>query len=144
MKVPPATRATAYDRPDDSPRSDGVSPAPPEPRGAGRGLNAVDSSVADRTGLRAEPSRTCVGCRGSDSWSALLRVVAATDEDTGNALVTLRPDPRHRRPGRGAWLHPTPKCFELAVRRKAFGRGLRLQAGVDVSAVARHLGIQQP
>jgi uncharacterized protein len=106
-------------------------------------VNAVDSSVADRTGLRAEPSRTCVGCRGSDSWSALLRVVAATDGDVGDSSpVALRPDPRHRMPGRGAWLHPTPECFELAVRRKAFGRGLRLQAAVDVSAVARHLGIQ--
>ncbi|MFM6849386.1 MAG: YlxR family protein [Terrabacter sp.] len=114
------------------------------PRGASSRVDAVDSSVADRTGLRAEPSRTCVGCRGSDSWSALLRVVAATDEDPGHGPVTLRPDPRHRMPGRGAWLHPTPECFELAVRRKAFGRGLRLQAGVDVSAVARHLGIQQP
>jgi predicted RNA-binding protein YlxR (DUF448 family) len=45
-------------------------------------------------------------------------------------------------PGRGAWLHPTPECFELAVRRKAFGRGRRLEAGVEVSAVGRHLGIQ--
>jgi hypothetical protein len=45
-------------------------------------------------------------------------------------------------PGRGAWLHPTSECFELAVRRKAFGRALRLQAPVDVSAVARHLGVQ--
>jgi predicted RNA-binding protein YlxR (DUF448 family) len=44
-------------------------------------------------------------------------------------------------PGRGAWLHPTPECFGLAVRRKAFGRALRLQAAADVSAVARHLGV---
>jgi predicted RNA-binding protein YlxR (DUF448 family) len=44
-------------------------------------------------------------------------------------------------PGRGAWLHPTPDCFGLAVRRKAFGRALRLQAAVDVSAVAQHLGV---
>jgi hypothetical protein len=29
----------------------------------------------------------------------------------------------------------------MAVRRKAFGRALRLQAAVDVSAVAHHLGI---
>ena len=135
-------RAPAYDMPGDENAPDGVSPAVTAPRGASPHANAVDSSVADRTGLRAEPSRTCVGCRGSDSWSALLRVVAATDEHPGNAPVTLRPDPRHRMPGRGAWLHPTPECFELAVRRKAFGRGLRLQAGVDVSAVARHLGIQ--
>ena len=105
-------------------------------------MHAVDLSVADRTGLRAEPSRTCVGCRGTDSWSALLRVVAAKDGEAGSTPATLRPDPRHRMPGRGAWLHPTPECFELAVRRKAFGRALRLQAPVDVSAVARHLGIQ--
>ncbi|GAB3077140.1 hypothetical protein GCM10027053_47170 [Intrasporangium mesophilum] len=114
------------------------------PRGAGSVVHAVDLSVADRTGLRAEPSRTCVGCRGTDSWSALLRVVAATDRDAGITPVPLHPDPRHRMPGRGAWLHPTPECFELAVRRKAFGRALRLQAAVDVSAVAQHLGIQRP
>jgi hypothetical protein len=30
----------------------------------------------------------------------------------------------------------------MAVRRKAFGRALRLQAAVDVSAVAQHLDIQ--
>ncbi|MFC3806196.1 YlxR family protein [Terrabacter sp. MAHUQ-38] len=115
------------------------------PRGAAKGPDAVDSSVADRTGLRAEPSRTCVGCRGSDSWSALLRVVAVTDRGAeDSSSVTLRPDPRHRMPGRGAWLHPTPECFELAVRRKAFGRALRLQTAVDVSAVARHLGMHHP
>ncbi|WP_345506362.1 YlxR family protein [Terrabacter aeriphilus] len=83
-----------------------------------------------------------MGCRGTDSWSALLRVVAATDEHPGSTPpATLRPDPRHRMPGRGAWLHPTPECFELAVRRKAFGRALRLQVALDVSAVARHLGL---
>ena len=47
----------------------------------------------DRTGLRtrttrttpekgaSRPIRTCVGCRGTDSWSALLRVVAEKDEN---------------------------------------------------------------
>ena len=109
------------------------------PRGVRHAVHAVDLSVADRTGLRAEPSRTCVGCRGTDSWSALLRVVAATDGDAGTTPVPLHPDPRHRMP-----LHPVPECFELAVRRKAFGRALRLQAAVDVSAVARHLGIHRP
>lgn len=56
--------------------------------------------------------------------------------------VLLRPDPRHRLPGRGAWVHPRPDCLELAVRRKAFGRALRLQAAVDVTAVAEHLAGQ--
>jgi predicted RNA-binding protein YlxR (DUF448 family) len=56
--------------------------------------------------------------------------------------VVLRPDPRHRMPGRGAWLHPVPGCFEMAVRRKAFGRALRVRAAVDVSALAQHLELQ--
>jgi len=30
----------------------------------------------------------------------------------------------------------------MAVRRKAFGRALRLRAAVDVSAVAQHLDLQ--
>jgi hypothetical protein len=53
--------------------------------------------------------------------------------------VVLWPDPRHRLPGRGAWVHPAPDCLETAVRRKAFGRALRLRAAVDVSVVVRHL-----
>ncbi|MEP6629310.1 MAG: YlxR family protein [Lapillicoccus sp.] len=86
--------------------------------------------------------RTCVGCRRTDSWSALLRVVAGTGEhdSTLTGVVMLVPDPRHRLPGRGAWLHPSTTCFEQAVRRRAFTRALRLQAGPDVTALAAHLG----
>ncbi|MDN5794206.1 MAG: YlxR family protein [Intrasporangium sp.] len=112
--------------------------------GASTAAYALDWYVADRTGLRAEPSRTCVGCRRSDSWSALLRVVADQTEDgrpTRGATILL-PDPRRRKPGRGAWVHPTPECFELAVRRKAFGRALHLQGPVDLRPVAQHLGIR--
>ncbi|HRW20029.1 MAG TPA: YlxR family protein [Dermatophilaceae bacterium] len=81
--------------------------------------------------------RTCIGCRRTDSWLVLVRVVAqrqATDD-----TVSILPDPRHRLPGRGAWLHPVSVCFEQAVRRKAFGRALRLQAPVETSAVAAYL-----
>ncbi len=98
----------------------------------------------DRTGLQhrpsrtgsGEPTRTCVGCRGTDSWSALLRVVAEKDE-TGRAR--LEPDPRHRLPGRGAWLHPTSDCFDQAIRRRAFARALRVSAPVETGAVAAYL-----
>ena len=39
------------------------------------------------------------------------------------------PDPQGTAPGRGAHLHPTAACYELAVRRKAFGRALRVPGG---------------
>ena len=98
----------------------------------------VDFTVTDRSGLPVRlPVRMCVGCRRRDSWSALLRVVAVRDE--GGAGVALVPDPRHRLPGRGAWLHPSTTCLEQAVRRKAFTRALRLQAGPDVAPLTEHL-----
>lgn len=105
----------------------------------------------DRTGLRAEqfsyaapratPRRTCVGCRRADSWSVLVRVVAIVD--SGSARLV--PDPRHRLPGRGAWLHPDAACLKVAVRKRAFGRALRTQAPVDVTDVAAYLeGLAPP
>ncbi|HEX5523555.1 MAG TPA: YlxR family protein [Pedococcus sp.] len=102
----------------------------------------------DRTGLRprttpttssegaSRPTRTCVGCRGADSWLALLRVVAERNEQGQFLLV---PDPRRRRPGRGAWLHPTTDCFDKALRRRAFGRALRTSAALDPAAVEAYL-----
>jgi predicted RNA-binding protein YlxR (DUF448 family) len=48
--------------------------------------------------------------------------------DTRGRLVVV-PDPQGTAPGRGAHLHPTTACYELAVRRKAFGRALRVPPG---------------
>ncbi|MBK8733947.1 MAG: YlxR family protein [Actinomycetales bacterium] len=84
----------------------------------------------------ATPIRTCVGCRRADSWSVLVRFVAVTGPSGTSRVV---PDPRRRLPGRGAWLHPDPECFAYAVRRRAFGRALRLQAAPDTSAVTAYL-----
>ena len=87
----------------------------------------------DRTGPRTgHPVRTCIGCRGTDSRSALLRVVLGTGAD-GTRVV--EPDPERRRPGRGAWLHPVVSCLDLAVRRRAFGRALRSSTPPDHTAV---------
>jgi predicted RNA-binding protein YlxR (DUF448 family) len=63
-------------------------------------------------------------------------VVAETDEA---GAIRLNPDPRHRLPGRGAWLHPTGDCLEQALRRRAFGRALRTSAAPDPAAVVAHL-----
>ncbi|MGH8777407.1 MAG: YlxR family protein [Jiangellaceae bacterium] len=72
----------------------------------------------------------CVGCRVRAEKSDLLRVVAVE----GDALV---PDRRGRLPGRGAYVHPDPRCLDLAVRRRAFPRALRLTGPLDMSALRR-------
>lgn len=59
-----------------------------------------------------------------------MRVTAGSDADGRLAVV---PDPAGTAPGRGAHLHPTPACLDLAVRRKAFGRALRVTGGPGLS-----------
>lgn len=65
-----------------------------------------------------------------------MRVTAGSD-DSGQAVVV--PDPEAVRPGRGAHLHPTTACYDLAVRRKAFGRALRDARGPDPAPVGSYL-----
>jgi len=36
-------------------------------------------------------------------------------------------------------LHPTPECLDLALRRKAFGRALRVKARLELAAVSAYI-----
>ena len=84
---------------------------------------------------RANPVRTCIGCRDRAAPSDLIRIVALV---SGSA-VSVVPDPRRSAPGRGAHLHPLPACLELAVRRKAFTRALRVEGPIELAAVWAYL-----
>ncbi|HZE39636.1 MAG TPA: YlxR family protein [Stackebrandtia sp.] len=75
----------------------------------------------------------CVGCRQRASATELLRVVAVSNSDTTGFRLT--PDPARQLPGRGAHVHPDPVCLTQALRRRAFGRALRLTSGVDTTPV---------
>ncbi|MBA2560974.1 MAG: YlxR family protein [Propionibacteriales bacterium] len=77
------------------------------------------------------PVRTCVGCRERTTKSNLLRVVA----DVRGPQVRLMSDEQARRPGRGAYLHPSHACLDLAERRRAFPRALRLEGPLDTNAL---------
>ena len=82
----------------------------------------------------------CVGCRERAAKSELLRVTVGSDADGHPAVV---PDPPGTAPGRGAHLHPTPECYELAVRRRAFARALRYVgdgAGLASGQLGEYLG----
>jgi predicted RNA-binding protein YlxR (DUF448 family) len=87
------------------------------------------------------PVRTCIGCRERAAKSELLRVTAGSDSD-GRAVVVA--DPAAIRPGRGAHLHPTTACYDLAARRRAFGRALRVATGLDSAPVAGYLSSLGP
>jgi uncharacterized protein len=101
---------------------------------------ASESALPASPGTRADPVRTCIGCRQRAVTAELLRVVVAP-EATGPAVrgLSVVPDPRRRTPGRGAWLHPDLACVELAQRRRAFGRALRVPEPVDPAPVREYL-----
>jgi uncharacterized protein len=67
--------------------------------------------------VKAAPVRTCVGCGARARQAELVRLVAA-----GRDLVL---DPRRRLPGRGAWLHREPVCWDTFVQRRGVVRSLR-------------------
>ncbi|MBZ5741053.1 YlxR family protein [Nocardioides mangrovi] len=77
-----------------------------------------------------------MGCRKRAAKAELLRVTAGSDPLGQPAVV---PDPTATAPGRGAHLHPTSECYDLAVRRKAFGRALRVTTGLSSAPVGDYL-----
>jgi predicted RNA-binding protein YlxR (DUF448 family) len=79
---------------------------------------------------RAEDSvRTCVGCSEEDHPLKMERFVFIDD-------MGLLHDVRRKAPGRGAYVHPSGKCLEGAVKR-GFARGFRRKVATPgVAALA--------
>lgn len=76
-----------------------------------------------------------MGCRVRAAKRELLRVSVGL---VGGRKAVL-PDPTGTAPGRGAHLHPSTECYDLAVRRKAFPRALRCEGGISAAAVGEYL-----
>lgn len=62
------------------------------------------------------PQRTCVACRKVQAKGALVRLVRTPEG--------VFPDPQGKRPGRGAYLHNQPECWEPGLAG-ALGSALR-------------------
>lgn len=80
---------------------------------------------------RIDPIRTCVGCRQRAPRHTLLRVVLRDGQLVLDDHAVL--------PGRGAWIHVTAPCFEMAVSRRAFVRALRVSEQPDTSPLENRL-----
>ena len=65
------------------------------------------------------PTRRCVGCMESKEKKELIRIAGTPDSG-------VHPDPTGKAPGRGIYLCPNPECFEKARKKKAIGRGLKM------------------
>ena len=75
--------------------------------------------------------RTCVGCRKTGERNELVRLVSAMTASGEKEAVV---DSRRRLPGRGAWLHSDPECWNKALKRRAISRalpGVTAMAGVE-------------
>ncbi|HVQ87621.1 MAG TPA: YlxR family protein [Actinomycetes bacterium] len=81
-----------------------------------------------------------MGCRQKAPQADLLRVVAVP----GPAGMLAVPDPRRQQPGRGAYVHLRPECLDLAERRRAFPRALRLTGALDHSQVGEQISQSSP
>jgi predicted RNA-binding protein YlxR (DUF448 family) len=66
---------------------------------------------------RHRPVRTCVACRQEAGKAELVRFVRRPDGTVGL-------DRTGRAAGRGAYLHATPECVELARKRRSLDRAL--------------------
>lgn len=73
--------------------------------------------------------RTCIGCRERGTRGELRRYVHVHDPLDSRRVVA---DHERRLPGRGAWLHDDERCRNLAIKRRAFRRALRIAGDVEV------------
>ncbi|MBV7295244.1 YlxR family protein [Corynebacterium sp. TAE3-ERU12] len=77
----------------------------------------------------------CIATRNRFPEERLLRVVSRGEGST----LRVVPDPQRRMSGRGAWITPTIEAWELAQKRRAFSRALKVSTTVDAGPVRDYL-----
>jgi predicted RNA-binding protein YlxR (DUF448 family) len=66
------------------------------------------------------PQRTCVACRQVEGKRGLVRIVRTPEG-------AVQVDPTGKRNGRGAYLHASRACWDLALRRKTLQHALKIE-----------------
>jgi len=78
--------------------------------------------------VKRVPTRTCVACREEAGKRELIRVVRRPDG-------TVAIDASGRESGRGAYVHATPECIQLAHKKRSLDRALGAPVQAEVWAV---------
>ena len=68
--------------------------------------------------------RTCIGCGKSEDKRDVVRFVRTPDG-------TVEVDPTGKANGRGAYVHATLECFEMAIRKRKIPSALRAIVSED-------------
>ncbi len=76
-----------------------------------------------------------MGCRRREAVSDLIRLVVV------QGLVVL--DLNRTLPGRGAHIHPTQECVQLAVTRKALPRAFKETVIGTIEGIDEFLGVSE-
>ena len=84
------------------------------------GMAAPDTAAGRgaAAGVKAEPRRTCLGCRQVAAKRTMMRLVRAEDGQ-------VRVDRPQRAAGRGAYVCPTAACVRAAFSRSRLGHAFR-------------------
>ena len=83
------------------------------------------------------PERTCIACRTTAGKRELVRLVRFSD---GRVEV----DSTSRAPGRGAYLHAEPACWEKALKRGTISHALKTSLTAEDAALLRAYGAALP
>jgi len=91
----------------------------------------ISSSASERPSSdeRVASERLCVGCRRTVPREELVRFAIA---DVAPYVV---PDPQRKLGGRGASVHPTRECIQLAVKKGGFARAAKKSVTIDAAAL---------
>ena len=85
----------------------------------------INGKGEENTVPKKIPMRQCLGCREMKPKPELIRVVRSPDGG-------LSLDFRGKKPGRGAYLCPSPACLARAKKGRAIERALSAQVSPEV------------
>lgn len=82
--------------------------------------------------MRDPAMRTCIATNVKKPKNELIRLVRVGNAEQG---YEVKVDTRGKQPGRGANLDQTPEAFELAVKKGAIERALKLERKLSISEI---------